>query len=64
MSKILIDAYVEEKEFKDKDGKDVKFLSLTIPVTDSAEKSIKVEQFVLQLARDRALNKSKSPFGK
>lgn len=64
MSKIKIEAYVEEKEFTDKDGKDVKFLSLVIPVTDSAEKSIKAEQFVLQLARDRALNQSKSPFGK
>lgn len=64
MSKIKIEAYVEEKEFTDKDGKVVKFLSLVIPVTDSAEKSIKAEQFVLQLARDRALNQSKSLFGK
>ena len=56
MSRIKVEAYVEEKEFIDKQGKNVKFLALVLPVTDSAEKTIKAEQFVLQLSLDRALN--------
>lgn len=51
-----IEAYVEEKSFKNKEGEDIKFLSLVLPVTDHAEKNIKAEQFVLQLAVDRANN--------
>lgn len=61
MPKTKIEAYVEESEFVDKDGKNVKFLRLAIPVTDTTEKYIKVEQFVLQLAMDRANN---NPFKK
>lgn len=61
MSKTKIDAYVEESEFVDKDGEKVKFLRLAIPVTDTTEKYVKVEQFVLQLARERANN---NPFKK
>lgn len=65
MAKVNIEAYVEEQEFKGKDGKDVKFLQLSIPVTDNSVKHIKVEQFVLQLAKERAENKrSSSIFGK
>lgn len=64
MAKVLIDAYVEEKEFKNDSGEVVKFLSLTVPVTDEDEKAIKVDQFLLKLARNRALNKTKNPFAK
>lgn len=64
MSKVNIEAYVEEKEFTNEKGEHVKFLSLCIPVTDNSVKQIKVEQFVLQLAKERAENKVKSPFGK
>ena len=58
MAKIKIEAYVEEDTFKNDKGEEVKYLSLIIPVTDSAEKRVKVEQFVLQLALDRANNTS------
>lgn len=64
MSKVSIEAYVEEREFKNEKGENVKFLSLLIPVTDNSVKTIKVEQFVLQLAKERAENKNKNPFGK
>lgn len=56
MDRVKVEAYVEESSFIDKDGKNVKFLRLVLPVTDTAEKHIKAEQFVLQLAVDRALN--------
>ena len=36
MAKVKIEAYVEESEFKNEKGEIVKFLSLEIPVTDSA----------------------------
>lgn len=62
MAKVKIEAYIEENEFKNDKGEEVKFLSLVIPVTDTAEKRIKAEQFVLQLAKDRA-EKSVNPFG-
>lgn len=61
MAKTRIEAYVEESSFVDKEGQNVKFLRLVIPVTDTTEKHIKVEQFVLQLALDRANN---NPFKK
>ena len=61
MAKVKIEAYIEENEFKNDKGEDVKFLSLVIPVTDTAEKRIKAEQFVLQLAKDRA-ERSVNPF--
>lgn len=64
MAKVSIEAYIEEKEFKNDKGENVKFLSLSIPVTDNSTKTIKVEQFVLQLAKERAENKMKNPFGK
>ncbi len=64
MKKTSIEAYIEEKEFTNKDGENVKFLSLEIPVTDTATKSIKAEQFILQLAKERDDNKSKNPFSK
>ena len=64
MAKVKIEAYVEEKEFVNNQGENVKFLSLVIPVTDTASKSVKCEQFVLQLARDRANQKASNPFCK
>ena len=64
MSRIQIEAYVEENEFKKDNGEVVKYLSLAIPVTEDTEKRIKVEQFVLSLAKERAEKKSKNPFGK
>lgn len=64
MSKVKIEAYIEENEFKNDKGENVKFLSLLLPVTDNSEKRIKVEQFVLQLAKERAEKKSLNPFGK
>ena len=63
MSRVKIEAYIEENEFKNDKGENIKFLSLIIPVTDNSEKKIKVEQFVLQLAKERA-ERSKNPFGK
>ena len=63
MAKVKIEAYIEENEFKNDKGESVKYLSLVIPVTDSAEKHIKAEQFVLQLAKDRA-EKNINPFKK
>lgn len=62
MAKVQIEAYVEEKEFTNDKGESVKFLSLSIPVTDKSTKTIKVEQFVLELAKERAENKSSNPF--
>lgn len=64
MSKVSIEAYVEEQEFVNDKGEKVKYLSLNIPVTDNSAKHIKVEQFVLQLAKERAENKGKNIFGK
>lgn len=64
MSKILIEAYIEEKNFINDKGDNVNFLSLSIPVTDNATKTIKVDQFVLQLAKERAEKKQKNVFGK
>lgn len=64
MSKVNIEAYIEESEFTNDKGEKIKFLALCIPVTDTAVKKIKAEQFVLQLAKERAENKSKSPFSK
>ena len=63
MARVKIEAYIEEDTFKNDKGEDIKYLSLIIPVTDSAEKRLKAEQFVLQLAKDRA-EKSISPFKK
>lgn len=63
MEKTKIEAYVEENSFKNDKGEDVKYLSLVLPVTDTAEKRIKAEQFVLQLALDRAKDKA-NPFKK
>lgn len=64
MAKVSIEAYVEEKEFTNDKGENVKFLSLQIPVTDKSTKTIKCEQFVLELAKERAENKAKSPFSR
>lgn len=64
MAKVKIEAYVEESEFKNEKGENVKFLSLEIPVTDSASKRVKCEQFVLQLAKDRAEKKLSNLFSK
>lgn len=63
MGKTKIEAYVEESTFRNDKGEDVKYLSLIIPCTDSSEKRIKVEQFVLQLALERA-EKNSNPFKK
>lgn len=63
MGKVKIEAYIEESSFKNDKGEDVKFLSLEIPVTDSSTKRIKVEQFVLQLAKERA-ERLENPFKK
>lgn len=64
MSKVKIEAYIEEEEFKNDKGENVKFLSLQLPVTDNSVKRIKVEQFILQLAKERAENQVASPFGR
>lgn len=64
MNKVKITCYIEENEFKNEKGENVKYLSLVIPVTDSAEKRIKVEQFVLELAREYAEKNSLNPFKK
>lgn len=63
MARIKIEAYIEESTFKNDKGEDIKYLSLVIPVTDTAEKRLKAEQFVLELAKDRA-EKSINPFKK
>lgn len=62
--KVKVEAYVEESEFKNDKGENIKFLSLILPVTDEAEKRIKVDQFVLALAKERATKKSANPFAK
>lgn len=64
MNKVKITCYIEENEFKNEKGENVKYLSLVIPVTDSAEKRIKAEQFVLELAREYAEKNSLNPFKK
>ena len=64
MAKIKIEAYIEEKVFTNKNGESVNYLSLIIPVTDTSNKSVKVEQFVLQLAKERAEKLNKLPFTK
>ena len=64
MSKIKVEAYIEESEFKNDKGENIKFLSLLLPVTDDTEKRIKADQFVLSLAKERATKKNISPFSK
>ncbi len=64
MAKVKIEAYVEESEFKNEKGEDIKYLSLEIPVTDNSSKRLKCEQFVLQLAKERAEKKASNPFAK
>ena len=63
MARVKIEAYIEESTFKNDKGEDINYLSLIIPVTDTAEKRLKAEQFVLELAKDRA-EKSINPFKK
>ncbi len=63
MSKVKVEAYIEEKEFEKGDDK-VKYLSLVLPVTDETEKNIKVDQFILKLAKERAEKKNSSPFSR
>lgn len=49
-----VEAYIEESTFKNEKGEEVKYLRLVLPVTDTAEKYLKGEQFALQLAKERA----------
>ena len=62
MARVPIEAYVEESEFTNDKGDKIKYLSLEIPVTDSSVKRLKCEQFVLQLAKERAEKKESNPF--
>lgn len=58
-----VEAYVEESEFTDKDGKVVPYMRLILPVSDTSEKAIKVEKVFLELAKERASSTS-NPFKK
>lgn len=61
--RVKVEAYVEEDEFIDDNGKVVPFMRLVLPVADNTEKYIKVEKVFLQLAKDRA-EKDSNPFKK